>query len=217
MSVSFVGNILSRLREWRSGHARQASIPIPIAISARHAHLAPQTIEKLFGEGYQLTFRAALSQPGHYAAQETVTLVGPRGRIENVRLIGPPRNEDQVELSRSDEVMLGIEAPLRVSGDLRETPGLQIVGPKGSVQLQHGVVRPVRHIHMSPDDARRFGVQDRDRVSVRIDSDGRDLEFGDVIVRVDPSYRLELHLDTDEGNAAGVREGVTATLSRITR
>lgn len=186
--------------------------PIPIAISARHVHLSQATIDRLFGAGHVLQVKAPLSQPGQFAAVETVDLAGPRGRIEGVRVLGPPRDADQVELSRSDEVALGIDAPLRLSGDLQATPGVQIIGPAGRLQLPGGVITALRHIHMSPEDARRFGVVDRQRVQVGIDSNGRDMVFSDVIVRVSPRFRLELHLDTDEGNAAGVDAGTRATL-----
>lgn len=192
------------------------SVQIPIAVSARHAHLRQQTLEKLFGAGHRLRVRTALMQPGQFAAEETVTLAGPRGQLEHVRIIGPPREHDQVELSRSDEIALGIDAPLRVSGNLAGTPGIRLIGPVGEVTLEHGVVTPARHIHMSPQDAERLKVKDRQRVSVAIDSDGRDLVFGDVVVRVSSDYRLELHLDTDEANAAGVCQGATARLVRIT-
>lgn len=187
-------------------------LPIPVAISARHVHLRQATVEALFGTGYELGVKGLLSQPGQFAATETVSLLGPGGRLDHVRIVGPVRDADQVELSRSDEMALGIDAPLRVSGDLARTPGIEIVGPAGRVHLDSGVVTPVRHIHMSVEDARRFGVGDGERVSVGIDTHGRDVVFGDVIVRVSPRYRLELHVDTDEGNAAGVRPGTTARL-----
>lgn len=190
---------------------------IPVAVSARHVHLRQATLDALFGRGHVLRVKSPLSQPGQFAAMETVTLLGPRGRLENVRVLGPPRDADQVELSRSDEIALGIDAPLRVSGDLERTPGIEVVGPAGRVELEGGVVTPVRHIHMSPGDALRFGVGDRERVSVAVDSDGRDIIFGDVVVRVSPQFRLELHLDTDEGNAAGIRHGTMARLQRVGR
>ncbi len=158
-----------------------------------------------------------MSQPGQFAAQETIELVGSAGRLEHVRVLGPVRDADQIELSRSDEILLGIDAPLRVSGDLANTPGIELVGPAGRVRLDHGVVTAVRHIHMSPEDAQRLGVRDGERVQVALDSDGRDVIFDDVVVRVSPSYRLELHLDTDEGNAAGVSQGATARLVRPER
>lgn len=177
---------------------------IPVAVSARHAHLSQATIDKLFGPGYQIKVRKMLSQTGQYAAEETVTLVGPRGRISGVRLMGPPRDHDQVEISRTDEFVLGVDAPVRISGDLANTPGITIEGPKGTTTIASGLITARRHIHMSPEDARRFGVRDYDVVAVRIDSEGRDLTFGDVTVRVDPSFTLEMHLDTDEANAAGI-------------
>lgn len=196
------------------GAADHASLRIPVEVSARHAHLTQATVEKLFGSGYRLRQRTQLSQPGQYAAHETVTLIGPRGRIENVRLMGPPREADQVEISRSDEFLLGIDAPVRISGDLRNTPGITLEGPAGRTTIASGVICARRHIHMSPDDARRFGVRDHDVVRVHIDSDGRDLVFGDVSVRVSADFRLRLHLDTDEANAAGIGKNDDAELLR---
>lgn len=180
---------------------------IPVAVSARHAHLSVATLRKLFGDGHELHVRNWLSQTGQFSAEETVSLVGPRGRLDNVRLMGPPRTNDQIELSRSDECVLGIVAPLRVSGDVAGTPGLQVIGPAGSASLSGGVITARRHIHMNREDARQLGVRDRQAVSVKIDSEGRDLIFGDVIVRVAPDFRLQLHLDTDEANAAGITNG----------
>lgn len=188
---------------------------IPVAVSARHAHLSQATIEKLFGAGYRLKVRKMLSQTGQYAAEETVTLVGPRGRISGVRLMGPPRDHDQIEISRTDEFALGVDAPVRISGDLENTPGITLEGPTGSTTVPSGLITARRHIHMSPNDALRFGVRDHDTVQVRIDSDGRDLTFGDVTVRVSPDYTLEMHLDTDEANAAGIERGeIRARISR---
>lgn len=190
-----------------------AALSIPVAVSARHAHLSQPTIDQLFGQGYRLRPRTALSQPGQFAAQESVTLIGPRDRIEKVRLMGPPRAADQIEISRTDEFTLGLDAPVRISGDVVNTPGITLEGPKGQVTLRNGVITARRHIHMSPQDAERFGLRDHDSVEVRIDSDGRDLTFGDVVVRVSPQFRLELHLDTDEANAAGIQEGASAQVS----
>ncbi len=180
---------------------------IPVAVSARHAHLSQATIEKIFGAGYELKIHKMLSQTGQYAAQETVTLVGPRGRLSGVRLMGPPRGHDQIEISRTDEFVLGVDAPVRISGDLANTPGITVEGPKGTATLPSGLITARRHIHMSTDDARRLGVRDHDVVEIRIDSEGRDLTFGDVTVRVDPTFTLEMHLDTDEANAAGIERG----------
>jgi propanediol utilization protein len=190
------------------------AMKLPIAVSARHAHLSSNTVRKLFGDGYQLRVRKWLSQTGQFSAEETVSLIGPHGRLDHVRLMGPPREHDQVELSHSDECVLGITAPLRVSGDLAHTPGLQISGPAGDVILQSGVITARRHIHMNTREAQELGLCDGQEVSVKVDSNGRDLIFGDVIVRVAPDFRLELHLDTDEANAAGVTNGDYAELVR---
>jgi acetate kinase len=187
---------------------------IPIAVSARHAHLSRATIDRLFGPGYELHTRSALSQTGQYSAQETVRLIGPAGALTQVRVVGPPREHDQVEISRSDEVTLGIDAPVRLSGDLADTPGVMIEGPEGRLALRRGLICAQRHIHMTPEDAGRLGVAQGDAVSVRIDSQGRDTVFDDVSVRVSPAFTLELHLDTDEANAAGVAAGDRAELLR---
>jgi len=180
---------------------------IPVAISARHAHLSQATIDRLFGPGYVLKQRAALSQTGQFAAQESVALIGPGGRIDGVRVLGPPRAHDQVEISRTDEFTLGVDAPVRISGDLLNTPGITLEGPRGRITLPNGLISARRHIHMSPEDAARFGVRDCDTIQVKLDTDGRDLIFGDVMVRVSPDFRLEMHLDTDEANAAGIEQG----------
>jgi acetate kinase len=148
-----------------------------------------------------------LVQPGEFAAEETVTLIGPHGRIPHVRIVGPPRAVNQVELSRTDALTLGINAPVRESGDLAGTPGILIEGPRGSVHLDSGVICALRHVHMSPADATVLGYKDQDRIELAVESDERRMLFRDVIVRVSPNYRLELHLDTDEGNAADLRSG----------
>ncbi len=192
--------------------AADAELTIPVAVSARHAHLSSATVERLFGDGYRLHKRSDLSQPGQYSAEETVTLIGPRGRVERVRLMGPPRSADQIEISRSDEFVLGVDAPVRLSGELSGTPGITLEGPRGRVTIECGVICARRHIHASRADAARLGVRDGQVVQVRIDSDGRDLTFSDVIVRVADDFRLQLHLDADEANAAGVSGAVQATL-----
>jgi acetate kinase len=188
---------------------------IPMAISVRHVHLTQETVERLFGAGYLLNVHSPLSQPGQYAAKETVTLVGPRGRLAHVRIIGPPRSTDQVELSRTDEIELGCDAPMRESGDLANSPGIVIEGPMGSAKLQHGVICALRHIHMSPADADVLGLKDHDKVSVVVITGNRRLIIGDVVVRVSPEYRLELHLDSDEGNATGLHSGDDVLLAEI--
>jgi acetate kinase len=190
----------------------RAAARIPVAISARHVHLTQGTVERLFGAGYRLRPRTPLSQPGQFAAQETVTLIGPAGRLNQVRIVGPTRSENQVEISRSDRLLLGLDAPLRGSGDLGGTPGVEVCGPIGKLRLDHGVVCALRHIHMSIADADVLGLKDQDRVAVAVDSSARRLVFGDVLVRVAPNYLMELHLDTDEGNAAGVTPGMQASI-----
>lgn len=192
--------------------ADRADVLIPIAVSAHHVHLCVASIERLFGPGHVLGVQHALSQPGQFAAVETVTLVGPRGRIAHVRIVGPPRGEDQVEISRSDEFALGLDAPLRESGDLHDTPGIRIEGPAGAVELRRGVVCALRHLHCSTADAAALGLADQDVVSVAVRNARRSTVFGDVLVRVSDAYRLELHLDTDEGNAAGIGGGEMGVL-----
>jgi len=194
------------------GYEVTAARGIPIAISARHVHLTPASITALFGAGATLTPLKPISQPGQYAAAQTVTLVGPKGRIEHVRVLGPARAADQVEISRTDEFTLGVDAPVRESGDIEHTPGIRLEGPAGAVRLQKGVICARRHIHMTPVDAIEFGVEDGDRVDVRIASAGRELVFGDVLIRVRADYRLEMHVDTDEGNAAGLTAGANGAL-----
>lgn len=157
--------------------------------------------------GHELHVRTYLRQPGQFAAEETVTLIGQRGRMTRVAVVGPPRADDQIEVSRSDEFRLGIDAPMRESGDLADTPGLVVGGSAGQVALDHGVICALRHIHMTPADAEMLGLKSRDRVEVAVEGKYRRLIFGDVVVRVSPDYRLELHLDTDEGNAAGLHAG----------
>jgi propanediol utilization protein len=164
-------------------------------------------IETLFCDKYRLHVHSGLVQPGEFAAEETVTLIGPHGRIPHVRIVGPPRAVNQVELSRTDALTLGINAPVRESGDLAGTPGLLVEGPRGSVQLDSGVICALRHVHMSPADAAVLGFKDQDRIELAVESDERRMLFRDVVVRVSPNYRLELHLDTDEGNAAGLQSG----------
>ncbi len=189
-----------------------APLAIPVAVSARHAHLTQETVEALFGAGHQLTPYKPLSQPGQFACEERITLVGPKRTIENVRILGPVRSSNQIEVSTTDEFHLGLDAPVRASGHVENSPGITLQGPAGSVTLTQGVICAWRHIHMHPDDAVRFGVADKDVVDVRIDSTGRDLIFGDVLVRVKDSYKLEMHIDTDEANAAGIGRGMEATL-----
>jgi len=186
---------------------------IPIAVSARHCHLTREAVEVLFGKGYALTPDKPLSQPGQYACKESVKVIGPKRSIDAVRVLGPERSACQVEVSRTDEFWLGVDAPVRDSGDVANSPGVTLEGPAGRLTLQEGLICARRHIHMSRDDAASFGVVDGDVVDVAVDTNGRDLTFGDVLIRVSPKYALEMHLDTDEANAAeiaGAMEGVLA-------
>ena len=185
---------------------------IPLAVSARHVHLTTEAVAKLFGQGHALTPYKPLGQPGQFACEEMVDLVGPKRTIAGVRVVGPVRSKCQVEIARTDEFALGLDAPVRGSGDTANTPGIVLEGPAGRLVLDHGVICAQRHIHMTPQDAERFGVADRDLVEVAIDSDGRDLVFGDVLIRVKDSYALEMHIDTDEANAAELAVDTAAVL-----
>jgi len=187
---------------------------IPISTSAHHVHLAGEHVEALFGPGHTLTWHADLTQPGQFACEERVALIGPKGRIDRVRVLGPERPRTQVEISRTEEYKLGIDAPLRMSGDLDGTPEIVLEGPAGQVHLDCGVICAMRHVHMSPQDAMEFAVRDRDIVRVRIPGE-RSLIFGDVMVRVSDDYQLDMHIDTDEANAAELSEGTMGELDSI--
>lgn len=175
--------------------------PIRVAVSARHVHLSNSDLAALFGRDASLTERERLYMESNFAAHETVNLHGPKGLLENVRIIGPVRPQTQVEISRTDEFKLGIDAPIRESGDLEGSPGITIEGPAGAITINEGVICAMRHIHMSPEDARYYGVADQDIVMVKLKGE-RELIFGDVLIRVDKGVRTEMHLDTDEANAA---------------
>ena len=176
--------------------------PIPIAISARHVHLTAEALAVLFGPDARLTPRNDLSQPGQFACQETVNLIGPKRRIDGVRVLGPLRPACQVEISRTDEKHLGVDAPVRHSGDVRGSAPITLEGPRGTLHLPEGLICAWRHIHMTPADAEAYGVKDGDEVQVAITGGVRDLVYGDVIIRVSPKFKLEMHVDTDEANAA---------------
>ncbi|MCU0436919.1 MAG: acetate/propionate family kinase [Raineya sp.] len=190
----------------------QAPRSIPIAVSARHIHLTQESVDILFGKGYQLTAQKPLSQPGQYACNEMLTIVGPKNKIEKVRILGPTRPKDQVEISRTDEFFLGIDAPIRESGHVEGSPGLTLIGPNGKLDLKEGVICAWRHIHMHPDDAEYFGVKDKDIVEIRIENQERGLTFGNVLIRVSEKFKLEMHIDTDEANAAELNQGAEGSL-----
>ena len=174
---------------------------IMVETSARHVHVSQADLETLFGAGYELTKKKDLSQPGQFACEERVAVIGPKNQFPAVSILGPVRKETQVELSASDARSIGVSAPVRESGDLAGSPGCKIVGPKGEIELEKGVIIAKRHVHMTTADAARFGMTDKQIVSVKIDSPERSLIFGDVVVRVSDSYALAMHIDTDESNA----------------
>jgi putative phosphotransacetylase len=178
---------------------------IPVGVSARHAHVTQEHLEILFGPGHKLTPLSPLSQPGQFASRETVTIRSPRGEIAGVRILGPVRSHTQVEISLTDSRKLGIVIPVRESG-AKGVGGAKLVGPEGEVELTDSVIAAERHIHMSPENAAEFGVFDGARVSVKTAS-GRSVLFENVLVRVNPNYQLDFHIDTDEANAAGLRNG----------
>jgi len=190
--------------------------PILIEVSAHHVHLAQPHVEALFGPGHQLTPHADLSQPGQYACKEQVTVVGPKGRIERVRVLGPVRKATQIEIAMTEQFKLGIHPPIRESGDIDGTPGCTLEGPAGHVALDRGVICALRHIHMTPADALRYGLKDKSTVRVRVPGT-RELLFGDVRIRVDPSFALAMHIDTDEANAADLRNGTQGFIESIQR
>ncbi len=173
-----------------------------VEISARHVHVTEETLRVLFGEGHELTVKKMLSQPGQFACEERVTVVGPKRELAGVSILGPCRKADQVELSATDARSIGITAPVRESGDVAGSGACKLVGPCGEVEIKEGVIVAKRHIHMTPADAEAFGVKDAETVKVALDTDGRALVFGDVVVRVSDKYALAMHIDTDEANAA---------------
>ncbi|MCR9202924.1 MAG: phosphate propanoyltransferase [Planctomycetaceae bacterium] len=179
--------------------------PLVVNISARHVHLTQEHVEMLFGAGATLTPQKDLYQDGYYAAAETVAVVGPRRRmIPNVRVLGPCRPDSQVELAFTDGISLGIDLPVRISGNVAGTPGCVLVGPKGVVELQQGVIRAMRHVHMGPADLAHYGVKDKDMINLRIESPGCTTVLEDLAVRAGEKIKLEVHLDTDEGNAVNL-------------
>ena len=181
---------------------------ILVETSARHIHLTQEHVDILFGAGHQLTKKKDLSQPGQFACEERVTVVGPKRELANVSILGPVRKASQVELSLTDARSIGLSAPVRESGDIAGSAPCKLVGPAGEVELTEGVIAAKRHIHITPEDAQSFGVADKEIVKVKIDSNGRNLVFDDVVVRVSASYATAMHIDTDESNACGgAKEG----------
>jgi len=194
---------------------KQSSPPhdgkIPIGVSARHVHLAQAEVEQLFGENYQLTPKFELSQPGQFAAEETVVIAGPKGSIERVRILGQARSLSQVEVSWTDAMKLGIKPPLRISGDIQGSSPVTLIGPKGSVVLNEGLIIAQAHIHMSPADRAKFNVVDGQSVQIKVEGI-RPIILSNVVIRVSERYRLEMHIDTDEANAGLIQQGTLAEI-----
>lgn len=186
--------------------------PVLVEISAHHVHVSEADLEILFGKGHKLTNKKDLSQPGQFACEERVTVVGPKREIKGVSILGPCRPQTQVEISLTEARSIGVVAPIRESGDLAGSPGCKLVGPCGEVEITEGVIAAKRHIHMTPEDAEKYGIVDKQIVSVEIPTEGRSLVFGDVVARVSPSYALAMHLDTDEANAAAIPGSTTGEI-----
>lgn len=195
--------LLKAVQEASKENAASNATGVPVGISNRHIHLSQADLDQLFGAGYQLTPMKELSQPGQFACKETVTICGPKGAIEKVRVLGPVRKETQIEIVAGDCFKLGVKAPAKLSGDLAGTPGITVVGPKGSVQTAQGLIVAQRHIHMAPVDAQAYGVQDGQIVKIRVGG-LRGGIYDNVAIRVTTSSKLECHLDTEEANAMGV-------------
>ena len=204
---TLVSEIVSRVMAEMQGTATEADMLVPVGVSNRHIHLTQEHVETLFGKGYQLTPFKDLSQPGQYACKEQLTIIGPSLRpIEGVRVLGPTRKASQVEISRTDSYVLKVKPPVRESGDIAGSAPITIIGPKGVVTLKEGCIIANRHIHMSLDDAAKFGVKDGDYVDVLVEGERKTM-FYDVQIRANAAFRLEMHIDTDDANAAGIGNG----------
>lgn len=208
--VQVLGELVSEVNSGREECGRKwVTDPLPVELSARHAHLSEADVMTLFG--HPLTPVRELSQPGQFLCKERVRLIGPKGVMDNVAILGPARKNTQVEVSKTDARMLGVNAPVRQSGDTEGSPGIILASDSGVVGLPTGVIVAARHIHMSPEDAAHYGLVDKDRVNVRLNTD-RPIIMEDVLVRVNKDYRLAMHIDADEGNGAGWRNGVTGII-----
>ncbi len=190
----------------------RAPNPLVVNVSARHCHLTQAAVETLFGVGHQLTPHKQLYQEGQYAAKETLTLIGPRSRvISNLRILGPCRNLNQVELAYTDGIALGFDLPLRLSGDIKGTLGCMLMGPAGFLEMSEGVIRALRHVHMAPEDASYYGVKAGEAMKLQVGGPCG-VTLGNLLVRVDKSFKLEAHIDTDEGNACNLQPGTPCAL-----
>lgn len=184
---------------------------VPVGVSARHIHLTEEHIAILFGPGHELHVLKPLSQPGQFAAEETVAVIGPKGRFDKVRILGPARKASQLEISRTDSFQLGVRPPVRESGSIDNTPGITVMGPAGEVVLERGVIVAARHIHFHTKEAAEWGIEDKQLLRVRVQGE-RPLVFEDVIARVSDQFALDMHIDTDEANASGVATGDIAVI-----
>lgn len=191
-----------------------ASNALVVNVSARHCHLSPEAVEQLFGPGYELTPMKYLYQEGAYAAKETITLIGPRSRvISNLRILGPCRDFNQIELAFTDAIALGFDIPIRASGDIAGTPGCMLMGPNGYFEMPEGVIRAMPHVHMAPEDAAYYGVQHKDIMKMKVHGECP-VTFDNILVRVDPSFSLEVHIDTDEANACGLKSDTFCEITK---
>lgn len=216
---ALVRQIIRRASGSSAGSSSEASQPwtpdLRVSISARHVHLTDEHVEQLFGKGHKLTAGKPLYQDGFYAAAETVMIVGPRRRmLPEVRVLGPTRPHSQVELALTDAISLGIDAPVRHSGDINGTPGCVLVGPAGAVELKQGVIRAARHVHMNFDEAAYYGVKNGDLMTLKVVSPMCSISFDDLLVRADAKAKLEVHIDTDEGNACLLDAATEVTIKK---
>lgn len=196
------------------GGKRRSGPPLRVDSSARHMHLCRADIDALFGKGYELTEFRPLYQPGNFAANEMVTLIGPRSRvISNLRILGPLRPDSQIELAYTDAISLGLDIPVRISGDIKGTPGGWVMGPKGMIELKQGIIRAAIHVHMNPEDAEFYGVKQGDLMKLRVGGDAA-ATFEKVAVRIDKTVLLNVHMDTDEANACGLHKAKEIELFR---
>jgi putative phosphotransacetylase len=207
---------LVRATLFRQLGVEQPAGPAPTLVvnsSARHMHISPENLEILFGAGAKLSVHKWLYQEGQFASEQTVTLIGPRRRvIPNLRILGPCRSLTQIELAITDAIQLGMDIPVRMSGDIKGTPGGYVMGPKGMLEMKDGIIRAARHVHMAPSDAKFYGVKHLDRITMKVTSPGCNTRFDDMIVRVDPSFKLEVHIDTDEANACDLERATKVEL-----
>lgn len=183
-----------------------------VETSAHHIHITDEDLEILFGKGAKLTKKKDLSQPGQFACFERVDIVGPKNTIKNMSILGPTRSKTQVEISLTEARKIGVDAPIKQSGDVAGSAGCKVVGPKGEIEISEGVIAAARHIHLTPEDAQKFGIKDNQKVAIEINNDVRSVVFKDVIARVNENFSTAVHLDTDESNAAGLKGTVEANL-----